>query len=174
MYGYCVRKNVYFRTLLTPEEIPIKVDCGGGDVGTGVIDQRGEFCFIPVSSSDAAVSIDYKNRRSELWFNAAKLARERRVNLGRLSKETLNRLREQLMAPMWKVNSAGQCEVEPKSDTKKRLGRSPDGADALNLAYFGAGVFRKPRPLEEVPFTRIDQRQSRLDRNGRSPFGRRR
>ena len=39
------------------------------------------------------------------------------------------------MTPTWKVNSQGQRAVEPKADTKRRLGRSPDDMDALNLAY---------------------------------------
>ena len=43
------------------------------------------------------------------------------------------------MAPQWKLDSHSRRVVEPKSDTKKRLGRSPDDMDALNLAFAGYG-----------------------------------
>ena len=43
-------------------------------------------------------------------------------------------LASQLAAPSWKLQS-GRILVEPKDAIKKRLGRSPDDADALLLAY---------------------------------------
>jgi hypothetical protein len=39
------------------------------------------------------------------------------------------------MTPTWSVNSAGEIEVEPRADTKKRLGCSPDGMDMVNLLF---------------------------------------
>jgi hypothetical protein len=42
----------------------------------------------------------------------------------------------QLTAPKYALDSSGRIKVEPKADTKKRLGRSPDEADALLLAFF--------------------------------------
>ncbi len=44
------------------------------------------------------------------------------------------------MAPTWKLDSQGRRVVEPKQDTKKRLKRSPDDMDALNLAYASANT----------------------------------
>lgn len=45
-----------------------------------------------------------------------------------------------LAAPQWAPNASGQIKVEPKDETRKRLGRSPDDADALLLAFFmGSG-----------------------------------
>ena len=56
------------------------------------------------------------------------------------------------MAPRWKVNAAGQCQVERKEETVARLGggQSPDDADAFNLAgrappAAAAGLIREPR-----------------------------
>jgi hypothetical protein len=43
------------------------------------------------------------------------------------------------MAPTWKLDAEGRRVVEPKDKIKERLGRSPDGLDALNLAYYTAG-----------------------------------
>jgi hypothetical protein len=52
------------------------------------------------------------------------------------------RLKRQAFALLWKVNGSGQVQVERKEETQRRLGAgafgesgSPDGLDALNLAY---------------------------------------
>lgn len=42
----------------------------------------------------------------------------------------------QLIAPTWKPDSAGRIKIEAKEETKKRLKRSPDDADAWLLAYY--------------------------------------
>lgn len=42
----------------------------------------------------------------------------------------------QLIAPEYHRDSAGRIKIESKDDTKKRIRRSPDDADALLLAYF--------------------------------------
>ncbi|HKV42544.1 MAG TPA: hypothetical protein VJX67_25305 [Blastocatellia bacterium] len=39
------------------------------------------------------------------------------------------------MTPKWALDSAGRRVIEKKEVTKKRIKRSPDDADALNLAY---------------------------------------
>ena len=40
------------------------------------------------------------------------------------------------MAPRYAIDSSGRVKVEPKADTRLRLGRSPDDADALLLAFY--------------------------------------
>jgi hypothetical protein len=40
--------------------------------------------------------------------------------------------------------------VEPKEETKKRLQRSPDDADAFNLAYAGKGKGTASMPVDEL------------------------
>lgn len=142
-----------------PEDIPIKVDDDG--VGGGVVDQAGDFRFVPVNAgSEAYRDEDYPNRRSELWFDVA----EGRAKPGQLSlllltpggraeverglrekgvalplspmlPDTLLKLKVQAMAPTYRLDAAGRRVVEPKDKTKDRLGRSPDDMDALNLAY---------------------------------------
>jgi hypothetical protein len=42
----------------------------------------------------------------------------------------------QLIAPKFGRDVAGRTKVEKKEETKKRLGRSPDDADALLLAFY--------------------------------------
>ena len=56
-----------------------------------------------------------------------------------------SKLVSELVAIEWSVCSTGHIQMEPKEDIKKRLGHSPDQADALALTYanpFG-WLFRK-------------------------------
>lgn len=120
------------------KRIAVKIDDDG--VGGGVVDQADGYNFIPVSGASNAIDEEgYPNRRSELWFAVAERADEGRLSLARLPQETRRELRRQAMAPTWKVDSQGRRVVEPKADTKKRLKRSPDGMDGLNLAYAPPG-----------------------------------
>jgi hypothetical protein len=133
----------YARKDEDPRTLEVKIDDDG--VGGGVTDQKGDYNFLPVSGANNAIQKnDYPNKRSELWFTVAKRADEGRLDLSRLSPESRNLLRRQVMSPTWKLDSEGRRVVEPKADTKKRIGRSPDDADALNLA-FAAKPNRQPQ-----------------------------
>jgi hypothetical protein len=114
--------------------VRINVDTDG--VGGGVKDQAGEFRFVAVSAASRPLARkDYPNRRSELWFATAERASEGRLDLSRLTRESQQLIRRQVMAPTWLIDSQGRRVVEAKAETKRRLGRSPDDADALNLAF---------------------------------------
>lgn len=130
-----------------PLAIPIKIDDAG--VGGGVVDQAVDYVdgreiiwnFIPVNAASSAYEPeDYPNRRSELWFAAKDQAEDGRLDLTRIPADIRLDLKRQAMGPRWKLNGQGQRVVEPKDDMKKRLGRSPDGMDALNLSYSGYAV----------------------------------
>lgn len=119
---------------IDPKKIVVKVDDDG--VGGGVVDQSGGYFFHGLSA--AAVALDkesYPNRRSELWFAVSERARRGELSLARLPKADRTELKRQAMAPRWKLDAQGRRVVEPKDDTRKTLGRSPDGLDALNLSY---------------------------------------
>jgi hypothetical protein len=119
---------------LEGRHVAVKVDDDG--VGGGVLDQRDDYDFRPVNAGSVPVDVeDYPNRRSELWFVTAGRAMEGLLDLSRLPRSVQADLRRQCMAPTWKVDSKGRRVVEPKDDTKKRIKRSPDDADAMNLAY---------------------------------------
>jgi hypothetical protein len=45
---------------------------------------------------------------------------------------------------MYRYRGTGKIIVEPKEDTKKRLGHSPDRADALLLMFHAAGMTSAP------------------------------
>ena len=117
-----------------PTRVEVHVDDDG--VGGGVMDQADGYCFLAVSAAERALEPGgYPNRRSEMWFTTAALALEGRLDLSRLSAESLELIRRQVMAPTWKLDSQGRRVVEAKAETKRRIGRSPDDADALNLAF---------------------------------------
>lgn len=70
----------------------------------------------------------YPNRRSEAWFVFAE-------HLPSLDLDADPQLAADLVAPRYTLDSMGRRVVEPKDTTKKRLGRSPDRADAILMAY---------------------------------------
>jgi hypothetical protein len=45
-------------------------------------------------------------------------------------------LKEELTNTKWKYNSQGKIQIEAKEDIKKRIGRSPDKADALVNTFY--------------------------------------
>jgi hypothetical protein len=129
-----------------PEKLAVKIDDDG--VGGGVTDQRGDYSFIAISAASAAnKSEDYPNKRSELWFTTAERAKLGMVSVARLPRDIQHRLKQQAMAPVWKLDAAGRRTVEKKEETKKKIGRSPDSMDAMNLAYLPFDVL----PIPEIP-----------------------
>lgn len=91
----------------------------------------------------------YPNARSELWFE---FAEEALPNLD-LDPNDSELLRD-LCAPLYRIDSQGRRVVERKEDTKKRLGRSPDRADALMMCYsrpVTAGMFASAPTGPPVP-----------------------
>jgi hypothetical protein len=82
----------------------------------------------------------FKNRRSELWVSVSELyGKTGRLDLTRLDKRSVDVLQAQLTAPKYDYSPSDlRMVVEPKDKTKKRIGRSPDDADAFNLAYYGS------------------------------------
>lgn len=121
---------------LQPKSVPIKVDDTG--VGGGVTDGlRAEgFSVFPINfAAKALFSEKYPNRRSELWFELADAARRGEISFKSLNREVRDDLGAQLLSPNYHLDHKARRVVEPKKDTKKRLGRSPDSADSVMLAY---------------------------------------
>lgn len=119
-----------------PTDIPIKIDDSG--VGGGVTDILMEDGYSVAGVNSATCAIETRNyalRRDELWFTVAQMARAGELDLSRLPAETLEGLRVEAMGIKYRLNSKGQRVVQPKDVTKEEIGRSPDGMDALNLAY---------------------------------------
>ena len=157
-----------------PQDIPVHYD--GDGRGGALATHKGDYKFIPVCASSAArAGNDYPNRRSELWFDTVLAARQGRVNISRLDRDTQARLRQEAMSPTWRLD-AGLEVVEKKDITRKRLGRSPDGMDALNLAYIRPIDFQTPSSAPAPEVQREGWRMGGEDmarrQRGRGLFGR--
>jgi hypothetical protein len=71
--------------------------------------------------------------RDELWWDIGRETSEAgEWDLSEMEDDTI----ADLLAPKWKPDARGRVKVEPKDETRKRLGRSPDGGDALLLAFY--------------------------------------
>jgi len=126
--GYAVAQRKQLRARV------INVDSIG--VGAGVVDRLDELGE-PVNAINVAEAPKDKERyadcRSELFFEGLRNALDPR-NPDAISMEKDDKLAAELIGVKYKIDSAGRIRIESKDDTKKRLGRSPDRADALNLA----------------------------------------
>jgi hypothetical protein len=149
-----------------PTEIPVKIDDDGTGGAVGAfLGQAGHQVFMVGAGCAATDETRYPRRRDELWFQVAEKARRGLVNLAGLDKASLGRLRQQLLAPAWAFDLAGRRVVERKEDTKEKIGRSPDDADAMNLAYLEGVAYPKtvlidnPRPAW-TPETRPEERSA--------------
>lgn len=70
--------------------------------------------------------------RDEIWWMGRELTQDGGWDLRDIDDETLG----QLIAPKYKPDTAGRTKVEKKDETRERLGRSPDNADSLLLAFY--------------------------------------
>jgi hypothetical protein len=123
----------------------VKVDAIG--IGWGVVgmleekqgDGEGKHQAQVVGVNVAEASTDpdrFKNLRSQLWWEVGRLLSEDLAwDMSGLEEDDKERLVSQLTAPKYTTDSAGRTVVEPKAETRKRIGRSPDNADALLLAF---------------------------------------
>lgn len=104
-------------------------------IGGGIVDQLradGEYSIYAYNASHAPVESnegEYPNARSELWFEFAN------DWLPVIDLDPDDQLAADLLAPEYKIDAKGRLVVEPKDDTKKRLGRSPDRADGVMMAF---------------------------------------
>jgi hypothetical protein len=86
----------------------------------------------------------YAQLRSEMWFKMGDWIKE-----GAIPNRT--DLVSELCAPTYSNdNAANRLQLEPKDDIKKRLGFSPDIADALALTFAFPVTKPKAKPKETV------------------------
>ncbi len=122
----------------------VKVDVIG--IGWGVVGRLNELvaegkltCSVTgVNVSETSDKPErYARLRSQIWWEVGrKLTEDRGIDFSRLEEQDRDKLFTQLSAPKYTHDSSGRIVVEPKPDTKKRLGRSPDDADSLLLAFY--------------------------------------
>lgn len=120
----------------------VKIDSIG--VGFGVIGElrntggHGAHIIGVNVAESASDPKKFVNLRAELWWE---LGRELSASGGwdLSGMDNADATVAQLLEPLWDVDSKGRIRIEAKDDIIKRLGRSPDQADALLLSYFAAG-----------------------------------
>ncbi len=109
--------------------VRIVVDDTG--VGGGVTDilRNKRWNVTAFNGGEAAYNpLRFPNRRSELWFQMA-------AQLEDIDMDPDDQLGIDLTEPRYSFDLKMRKCVEQKPDTKKRLGRSPDRADAINLLF---------------------------------------
>lgn len=125
----------------------VKVDETG--IGTGVRDRLRELRREGVHGAEVVgVNFGAKAKdpkrfprlRHELWWEVGReLSEDGGWDLSHeaVDDDTI----AQLVAPKYTIDSSGRVVVEDKSDLRKRIGRSPDDADALLLAFYNRGGY---------------------------------
>lgn len=100
-------------------------------VGGGVTDRLRELGHDVIAFNGAETAIEsdhYFNARTEIWFNLQQALKHADIPEDAL-------ITADLCAPIYKFDSQGRRQLEPKDNTKKRIGRSPDRGDALAMCF---------------------------------------
>jgi len=115
-------------------KIKIKVDAHGGYGSTLIefltLNTEDNVEVMPIYSNSAATNIEYKNYGTQMWF-------ELNAHLKNVQLPHDDLLAEELCGREWRPADMTVITIEPKVEFKKRLGRSPDKADAVVLAFAG-------------------------------------
>jgi len=115
---------------MRPQEILVDVI----GLGAGVVDRLRELNLpvrgINVAELPALDGHRFSRLRDELWWKAREWFEARDCTI-----PNDEALVDELCGPLYTVTSAGKIQVEPKSQMKRRLGRSPDKADAFCLTF---------------------------------------
>lgn len=132
------------------------VDADG--IGWGVVGElrtRAQFgqhtaTIVPVKSGSSASDPGrFENLKAELWWEIGRVMSEKHLwDLGTMANADVTI--GQLCMPRWDVSPTGKIRVEKKDDLRKRLGRSPDNADALLLAFYAGGPADAGSFLEQL------------------------
>jgi len=121
-------------------------------IGKGVVDRLSELgqTVLAVNSAESSTDDRFYNRRAEMWWYVLELMQRREIEYF-----TDAELKRQLTSVRYKViNSNGLIQLEPKQETKKRLGRSPDKADAFVYGLWGLHNSQEFETNEEIKFNR--------------------
>jgi hypothetical protein len=105
-------------------------------IGQGIVDRLSEM-GMRVNAFNSAESADdsehFANRKAEAWAYVAQQITDKKTEYP-TDEETVR----QLVECHYKIiNSNGRLQLEPKAEVKKRIGRSPDRADAYIMGIYG-------------------------------------
>lgn len=140
----------------------VRVDTVGIGWGVGgrlreVLKERGSKCLVQYMNFATRSSQPkrFANLRAEVYWNGRELSRNQAWSLAKLDDDAVNELTQ----PRYEiVDSSGKLRVEKKDDIRERLGRSPDIADALLMAFFdGTGSPEASDPRNAFAGTQFGQ-----------------
>jgi hypothetical protein len=117
------------------------IDVTGG-LGAGPYDRLKELGYPVLEFNFGGGPVDktkFKNRRAEAYYEAMEAMQAGRVDMDELDEE----LQRELLEHRYKTNSTGLIQIESKEEVARRLGRSPDRADAFVMALQASGDWMK-------------------------------
>ena len=132
-------------------KIVIKIDDDG--LGGGVTDRLREvnrqkglgYIIIPIKNGSKAKDSDhYYNKAAEMWDTLRELLEENLSKFlqgepGHIELPNDDILIKQLSSRKYKIDSKGRIELESKDEMKRRIGESPDRADAVIYSFASDG-----------------------------------
>ena len=113
------------------------IGCGSGLVSKAMEDKIDIVPFNAASKTertDATGLQKYLNCRAAAWMGFAELLNPESGHDICLPPD--DDLIAELTEPKWQSTSGGQIKIEDKEEIRKRLGRSPDKADALIMSFW--------------------------------------
>ena len=123
-------------------------------IGKGIVDRLQELNrnVLPINSAEEAIEKDrFSNKRSEMWWYAMEQIQNKEVE-----PITDSELIKQLTSVYYKPPSSnGKLGLELKQDTKKRLGRSPDRADAFIYGLWALKEIKETTELNTESFRKL-------------------
>jgi phage terminase large subunit len=128
---------------------PIRVAVDDIGVGGGVVDflKRYGSSVVGVNVGRRSEDKRFYNLKAEIWWHARNCFME-----GKVSIPNDEKLVRQLGAVQYRYRGTGKIIVEPKDETRKRLGQSPDRADAFVLMLWAArGVAERSSDFARYP-----------------------
>ncbi len=118
---------------------PAVVDADGHGAGTydrlkeqglRVVGYHGDHS---TEAKDRSGQLDFLNLRAAAWWHLRDLLNPESGSAVALPPDDL--LTAELTAPRWEVTSTGKIKLEKKQEVVARIGRSPDSADAVVMAF---------------------------------------
>lgn len=88
-----------------------------------------------MAGAAARDSEHYVNLRAEMSWGLRERFESGEISLANIPRDALERLSGELTGVRWFRTPSGKVQIEAKEKFKDRLGRSPDAADALMLAF---------------------------------------
>lgn len=134
-WAHGIIKDTFLKKVSGYKKIKINVDVIG--VGAGVADQLrnnlGYSNVIDVKVSEKAYNDEkFRNKRAEMYWDL----RDNLKNGGAKVKIYDEELENQITSIRYEIDTKGRIKLESKKKIRKRLGVSPDEADAVSLAYY--------------------------------------